>query len=114
MDDNNVILVLITVPDKETADLIASALVEKRLAACVNIVPGLTSVYRWEGKVNKDAELLLIVKTVQDSFESLKKTVKELHPHDLPEIIAVKISDGSKEYLEWITKEMETNTDKSA
>ena len=99
----NHIVTLCTVPDRESGERIAKALVEERLAACVNVVPGLTSVYRWEGKVEEASEALLLIKTAASKFEALKKRVQELHPYDLPEIIALSVTAGSSDYLKWIT-----------
>jgi len=99
----NHIVTLCTVPDRESGERIAHALVEERLAACVNVVPGITSVYRWQGKVEKAAECLLISKTGVEKFEALKKRVQELHPYEVPEIIAIPITAGSSEYLKWLT-----------
>jgi periplasmic divalent cation tolerance protein len=99
----NQLVTLCTVPDRETGERIAQALVEARLAACVNLVPGLSSIYRWEGKVEKQAECLLIIKTTGARFEALQKRVLALHPYDMPEIIAIPISTGSTDYLKWIS-----------
>jgi periplasmic divalent cation tolerance protein len=96
-------IVLCTVPDGETAGQIATALVTERLAACVNIVPGITSVYRWQNRIEKDAEQLLIIKTHSAVFDTLQDCIRKLHPYELPEIIAVPITDGLPEYLDWIS-----------
>lgn len=95
-------LVFCTCPDRETGLTIASALVEKRLAACANLVPGLTSVYHWQGEIQQDEEVLLLIKTPAGRFEALREAVLELHPYELPEIIAVPISEGLPAYLNWI------------
>jgi len=100
----NHIVTLCTVPDRESGERIAHALVEERLAACVNLVPGLTSVYRWQGKVEKEAECLLIIKTGVSRFEVLKQRIKGLHPSEMPEIIALPIIHGDSAYLNWITE----------
>ena len=99
----NLQIVLCTVPDQQTGERIASSLVSDQLAACVNIVPGITSVYRWKGAVEQDREALLLIKTRQDSWQSLEARIRELHPYELPEIIAVPIHTGQKDYIEWIT-----------
>ncbi len=99
------LLALVTAGDEESADRIASALVTGRLAACVNIVGNVRSVYRWKGKIEKDAEFLLIIKTWQDRFEDLKKRVLDLHTYDVPEIIALRIDEGHAPYLEWMFAE---------
>jgi len=104
------ILVLVTVPTEDTADQIAKGLVERKLAACVNIVPAMRSVYQWEGKINKDDELLLIVKTVRPLFVSLSTAIKAMHPYELPEIIALDIVDGERKYLDWIARETNTGS----
>ena len=91
-----------TVPDFDCAQKIAQMLVEKRLAACCNIIPGLTSIYSWEDKIQQDSELLLVIKSVEQNFSPLEKAIKQLHPYDVPEIISVNISMGSKKYLDWI------------
>lgn len=95
-------VVLVTVPDEKTADRIAHDLVEKRLAACVSRVPGVLSRYRWEGKIENDSELLLIVKTRTALFGELAQAVKELHPYTVPEIVALPIADGHAPYLAWL------------
>jgi periplasmic divalent cation tolerance protein len=100
----NHIVTLCTVPDRESAERIAHTLVEEHLAACVNLVPGLTSIYRWQGKVEKEAEYLLIIKTGVSRFEVLKQRIKALHPSEMPEIIALPIIHGDAAYLNWITE----------
>lgn len=94
-------MVLVTAPEAD-ARSIARVLVQQDLAACVNILPNLTSVYRWQGEVEEDTEQLLIIKTRRDVLEPLKAAVVEAHPYELPEIIAVPIVDGLKGYLDWI------------
>ena len=96
---------LTTCPDEGTARRIASALVEERLAACVNIVPDLTSVYRWEGAVDTASECLLIVKTRRERLEALRRRLEELHPYDLPELVALPVEGGSSAYLGWVVEE---------
>lgn len=94
---------LITAPDAETARRIARALVEERLAACVNVVPGVTSIYRWEGALHEDAELLLIAKTTEDRLPALAERLAVLHPYALPELVVLAPSAGSSEaYLAWV------------
>lgn len=96
-------LVLCTCPDAATARRLAEALVKERRAACVNIAPGLTSVYEWEGGIEAAAEQLLLIKTEAAAFSSLEAFLKANHPYELPEIIAVPIQHGSVDYLQWIT-----------
>ncbi|RPI34673.1 MAG: divalent-cation tolerance protein CutA [Chloroflexota bacterium] len=104
--DTRHILVLITAPSREVGDEIASALVSKKLAACVNTLPQINSLYTWEGKINNDEEVLLLVKTRTELFEDrLIPAVKAIHPYQVPEIIAIPILMGSQSYLDWIDAE---------
>ncbi|WP_456442882.1 divalent-cation tolerance protein CutA [Caldithrix abyssi] len=96
------IVVFCTTPDTKTAEAIAQKLVENGQAACCNLIPGLTSIYTWKGKVQKDAEVLMMIKTDDRQYEKLEQTIKELHPYEVPEIIALDIKKGSKDYLKWI------------
>ena len=96
-------IVLCTVPDRETGEQIASTLVSEQLAACVNIIPGITSIYRWKGTVVQDQEALLLIKTGRDVWQPLQARFRELHPYELPEIIAVPIHTGQTDYIQWIT-----------
>jgi periplasmic divalent cation tolerance protein len=96
---------LITAPDLETGAEIARALVEGRLAACVNLVPGVRSIYRWEGAVQEDAEVLLVVKTRADRARELVDRVVEIHPYDLPEVVMLPAVGGSLAYLDWVRDE---------
>ncbi|GAB3729748.1 divalent-cation tolerance protein CutA [Luteimonas pelagia] len=94
-----------TCPDTASADAIARALVEERLAACVNQLPGLRSVYRWEGRVECDDEVLLVAKTTSDRLEALTARVQALHPYELPEVIAVEVAGGLAAYLDWVAEQ---------
>jgi len=98
-------VVLVTAPDLDTAARLGRALVEERLAACVNLVPGLRSIYRWEGALQDEAEVLLLVKTRADRLEALAVRVKELHPYALPEVLALPATGGSPAYLDWLRTE---------
>ena len=100
-------IVLCTVPDESVAQQIASALVDERLAACVNIVAGITSVYRWQGAVERAAELLLIIKTNAAVYPRLQDRVRVLHPYELPEIIAVSPAGGLPDYFAWLSNSLE-------
>ncbi|MGB8012690.1 MAG: divalent-cation tolerance protein CutA [Terriglobales bacterium] len=95
-------LVLTTCSSLEEARSIAHALVERQLAACVNVVPQVESIYRWQGKVESAAECLLVIKTTQAAFDRLREALAELHSYELPECIEIAIKDGSAEYLNWI------------
>src|SRR5512139_1160832 len=99
------LVVLVTTPSPERAAEIARALVEERLAACGNVVPGLRSIYRWEGKVQDDLEALLVLKTTRARFEGLRERVLALHPYQVPEVIALPVEAGSAAYLAWIAGE---------
>jgi periplasmic divalent cation tolerance protein len=96
------ILVLTTAGSEAEARTIAYALVERRLAVCANIIPRIQSIYRWQGKVEESEEYLLLVKTTADHFAKVREAINELHSYDLPECIALPISDGSEPYLKWI------------
>lgn len=105
----NHLIVLCTCPDRETALRLAEALVDRELAACVNILPGLTSVYRWKGRRETAEELLLLIKTNAGAYPELEKTIRTLHPYELPEVIAVRVERGLGEYLAWIDNGVRTN-----
>jgi periplasmic divalent cation tolerance protein len=96
------IVVLMTAGNQENAQAIAHALVEERLAACVNIIREMRSIYRWQGEIEDEAECLMIAKTRSSAFASLEKRVRELHSYEVPEIIALRIDRGSNPYLGWI------------
>jgi len=95
------IVVYVTAPETEAAAL-ARTLVEERLAACVNLVPGIRSFYRWQGKIEDDPEILCIIKTRAGLFDTLRDRVRELHPYEVEEIIAMPIIAGNQPYLDWI------------
>ncbi len=101
------IVSIITVGDARQAEEIARRLVEEKLAACVNIIPSVRSVYRWKDRVEESTELMLVVKTEQRVFEKMKRRVLELHSYELPEIIALNISEGLEGYLDWINTNVE-------
>jgi periplasmic divalent cation tolerance protein len=98
------IVVFMTAPDGETAERIARTLVEEGLVACVNIVPGLRSIYRWEGKLCDDSEVLCLCKTRAERFAAVRERISSLHPYSVPEIIAVPLTAGSAPYLEWVAR----------
>ena len=89
-------------PDAERATSLARALVDEGLAACVNVVPGVRSIYRWEGKVEEADEVLCLIKTRAEIFDRLRRRVAELHPYDVPEILSFAVDDGSPAYLDWV------------
>nr|XP_016482037.1 PREDICTED: protein CutA, chloroplastic-like [Nicotiana tabacum] len=96
------IVVYVTVPNKELGKKLAGSIVKEKLAACVNRVPGVESVYEWEGEVQTDSEELLIIKTRESLLEALTEHVKANHEYDVPEVIAMPIVGGSPQYLEWL------------
>ena len=102
MPTDDYIIVLTTCNSSEIASSIAESLVSNKLAACVNIINGVESVYRWQGKIEHDKEILLIIKTQQSLYSQLEQAIQELHDYELPEIIAVPINTGEKNYLNWI------------
>lgn len=101
------LLVLTTAGSEMEAQKIAQALVEHRLAACVNIVPRIQSVYRWEGKIEQSVEYLLVIKTAQAREEQVRAAIRQLHSYELPECISISIEDGGPEYLKWLSDSVE-------
>lgn len=99
------LLVFNTCPSKAVAQKIAKSLVKEKLAACVNISTSLESIYSWKGKICQEKEYLLFIKTKASLYKKLEKRLLELHPYEVPEIIALPIQAGSSQYLEWISKE---------
>jgi len=98
-----VLLVFCTCPDEATAARIAEALVGERLTACVNRLPGLTSVYLWQDEVERDTEVLLLIKTTNARFDALRARLCALYPYELPEVIAIPVTRGLPAYLQWVT-----------
>jgi periplasmic divalent cation tolerance protein len=98
-------LVLTTLPNSDTAAEVAKKVVGEKLAACANILPALRSIYRWEGKVQDENEVLVLLKTRQPLYQRLKERILELHPYDLPEVIAIPVEQGHQAYLDWIASE---------
>lgn len=96
------IAVLTTVGTEQEANLLAEELLDRRHAACVNIISGVRSLYRWRGSICKDSEYLLLIKTLEDEYELVAETIQELHTYDLPEILTFPISRGDGDFLEWI------------
>lgn len=99
------LIVFITSPDRATADRIADTLVDGGHAACVNIIPGLTSVYYWQGEVNHDEEWLLLAKTTSRAWPKLEQAVADTHPDDVPEIVAASLEEGLPSYLQWLREQ---------
>jgi periplasmic divalent cation tolerance protein len=99
------LVVLVTAPTAEKAAELARILVEERLAACGNVVPGLRSIYRWEGEVHDEAEALLLLKTTRSRLERLRERILALHPYQVPEVLALPVEAGAEAYLAWIAAE---------
>jgi periplasmic divalent cation tolerance protein len=95
-------VVLVTAPSAEAAMTIGRALVDERLAACVNVVPGLTSIYRWQGRREEASECLLVIKTDASRYAALERRVLELHPYSVPEVLALPVDAGAPAYMEWL------------
>jgi len=104
MPDTQHVVVMTTLPADADVEAFAHALVDARLAACVNALPPMRSIYRWEGRIEQDDERLLLVKTSRGQVASLWERVRELHPYDVPEFVVLPIVDGSDAYLRWLTE----------
>ena len=100
-------IILTTVGSKKEAEGLARQLCERRLAACVNIVSSVESIYHWKGKIETTKEWMLLIKTTADHFDGVRKVFDELHPYDLPECVEIQVERGSQEYLEWIAESVE-------
>jgi periplasmic divalent cation tolerance protein len=107
MSDAEYLVALVTAGSEQEARQIARALVRRMLAACVNIVPNVTSIYRWQEEVQEDQEWLLLVKTRQDVLHEVIQQVEKLHSYDLPEIIALPLAGGSQAYMRWLGREIQ-------
>ena len=101
-------IVLTTVATEDDAARIATALVERRLAACVNIIPGIRSVYRWKNEIQDDRELILVAKARRDAFERVRTAIREHHSYETPEIVMLPVVDGDPDYLAWATAETDS------
>jgi periplasmic divalent cation tolerance protein len=104
-----VILVLCNVPDEQVAESLAQALVSKKLAACVNVLPAVRSFYQWQGQDESASEHTLLIKTVKACYAALQAEVERLHPYETPEIIAIPIADGLPAYLQWVIQETKSS-----
>jgi periplasmic divalent cation tolerance protein len=105
MNEAGAIVVLVTAASTQQAESIARTLVAERLAACVNLLPGVRSIYRWQGQVADQPEVLLVIKTRRELFTPLSERVKALHSYEVPEVIALDVVEGSEPYLRWLTGE---------
>src|SRR5579871_5436235 len=104
-DPNEALVVTTTLPSRDQAAALARALVDERLAACVQIVDGLRSIYRWQGQICDEPEVLCLIKTARARWEALRARVAELHPYDVPELLALPVAAGSAPYLDWLLAE---------
>ena len=105
------IVIVTTVGTEEQANLVARELVARRHAACVNIVPGIRSIYRWQGKICQDSEYMLVVKSQENEFEAVREAIRELHNYELPEILAFRVRHGDAGFLEWIAQSLDKDAD---
>lgn len=101
-----VVAVMSTAPDAATAERIGTVLVEERLAACANVVEGVTSVFRWKGELEREDEVLVILKTTTEAVDRLRERLVELHPYEVPEVLAFPVSSGHAPYVEWVRREV--------
>lgn len=104
------IIVLVTAPSADKAAELARTLVEEQLAVCGNVIPGLRSIYRWEGKVQDEAEALLLLKTQASLFEALRERIVALHPYEVPEVLRLGVEAGHQPYLDWIRDNVRTSS----
>ena len=100
-----ILVVLCTCPDEAVARTLAAGLVEHRLAACVNVLPELRSIYRWQGRVHDDGECLMVIKTARRTYGDMEKWLADHHPYDVPEVIALPVDKGLPDYIEWVARE---------
>ena len=107
------LLVVTSLPDRESAEKLAVLLIERRFAACVSILAPCASVYRWQGEIQHDEEHPLLIKTVQDRYAELEASIRANHPYELPEIIAVRITNGLPAYLQWVESETHHNDEQA-
>ncbi|MDH5435270.1 MAG: divalent-cation tolerance protein CutA [Gammaproteobacteria bacterium] len=109
INPDNYHIVLNTCPDIEVAKNLATVLVQHKLAACINIIPGITSIYEWEGKLESGTECLLMIKSIKSCYSRLEKIIRDSHPYELPEIITVPVSGGLNNYLIWLGQQCKEN-----
>jgi len=106
--DTHVRVVLVTAPDDATAERVGRIVVEEGLAACASIVPGIRSIYRWQGELQNDAEVLVVLKTTDVQGEDLSNRLVELHPYEVPEVLLLAVRGGHAPYLEWVREQVAT------
>ena len=103
---SEIIVVFVTVPGLREGSRISMAVLTSRLAACVNVIPGIRSMYQWKGKLVQEKEAMLVMKTTRLRYRKLEQKIKQLHPYELPEVIAIPLICGSSQYIEWVTREV--------
>ena len=103
---DSVVAVITTVPDPEVAESIARAVVEERLAACANLLGNVVSIFRWESRMEREVEVLVIMKTTRQGIDNLRQRIVDLHPYDVPELIALPVQEGYEPYLQWVRSEV--------
>lgn len=103
---NKIIIIFVTVPDQKEGRRISKEILTSRLAACVNIIPGIQSMYQWKGKIVQEKEAMLVLKTTRSRYRKLEQKIKQLHSYEVPEVIAIPIIYGSPQYIEWVAKEV--------
>jgi periplasmic divalent cation tolerance protein len=99
---STITLNLCTCPDQAVAERIAASLLEGKLAACVNILPGIVSMYRWQGEIARDAEVLLLIKTSAERRDAMQQALRDMHPYEVPEIISLPVTAGHQPYIDWV------------
>ena len=106
--DTTVMVVLTTLPDTGAAETFVERLLEDRIIACANLLPGARSIYRWNGEIQRDAEVVVLLKTTRSALSRLEQRFSELHPYDVPELLALDVAAGADAYLGWVRAETET------
>ncbi|MBR9989294.1 MAG: divalent-cation tolerance protein CutA [Gemmatimonadetes bacterium] len=104
MDETPVVMAIVTAPSHDVAERLVTTIVDERLAACGNILPGVTSIYRWEGTVQRDTEVLILFKTTRAALSRLMTRVEDIHPYDVPEVLAVPVTAGLAAYAGWVVE----------
>lgn len=107
---SEVVVVLCTFPDFEKARQIGAVLIERQVAACINIMPGVTSIYRWKGEIEEESEVLGVIKTTAEAYPALEAAILELHPYDTPEVLALPVGQGAGKYLEWVAGQVQSQS----
>ncbi|SPP65036.1 divalent-cation tolerance protein CutA [Nitrospira lenta] len=103
---NKIIIIFVTVHDQKEGRRISKEILTSRLAACVNIIPGIQSMYQWKGKIVQEKEAMLVLKTTRSRYRKLEQKIKQLHSYEVPEVIAIPLICGSPQYIEWVAKEV--------